>query len=90
MAGREIKAEDKQLILQDLRSKVTGGFMYINRQYNNIDELFNVVPFEGFCSVADNMRFLYKQLNIRLSSWVIERYFHLFEEYDDFTIQKLI
>ena len=95
MEDKGIKVEDKLIILQDLQSQVTGQFTYFQHQYNNLDELFAELPFEGFYSRADNIRWLYKEVringvNLVFPLWIKERYFYLFERYDNFNSQKLI
>lgn len=76
----ELKGEDKSNILADLRYKVQGNLTYVKSEFKNLDELFVVVPFDGFCSVIDNIRFLYKEIGIPLPIWFKEKYSHLFDK----------
>ena len=92
---RTVSQEDSTKILADLQTQLTISFIYIDKTYNSLPELFTDVSFAGFCSVADNIRFLYEKVELmngsklKLPLWYVQRYSHLFEK-DDTFLNKLI
>lgn len=79
-----VEETDEARILADLHRQISGPFTYAMSKYANLDDLFKVVPFEGFCSRVDNIRYLYEEINknrqtkIDLPSWFVEKYSSLF------------
>lgn len=69
-----VKDSDKVIILKNITEDFSQPFNYCGCAYNNKEDLFKHVPFEGFCDRADNIRYLYTETKKELPKWFDDAY----------------